>query len=150
MNTQSQFSSHSQPMFVENIVESVRQLVEATRERQLYVYRPDYSKPVGLNNLFRTVMHLDEQPAPGQLMHVVQISNLDLHDTWTVLYSAADIYAAEQGSLPAIKTWHHQPAVKMMTKEHLVSNLGYRNQNDCHVDIANYLLYGTLPEQVQM
>ncbi len=136
---------YSQPAFIENIVATVKQMIEQSGERQLFTYRPDYTRPIDLSNLYRTALHIDEQPAAGEFMHMVQLSNTESDSTWTVLYGKVDVHHPENRDFISMKTWYYQPMTKMMTKEHLVSNLGYRNQADIHQDIATYLLTGMFP-----
>lgn len=129
-----------QPAFVENIVAAVQDKFK-NHDDGLIVQRPDYTRLVGVgDNLARTTMQLDQQ-VDARDLDVVHVSNLeygDNKDTHVVIFA--------DGAGNTKRTVNYQPPATMLTKEHFVSNIGYRSNVEIHNDIAEYLATGKLPQ----
>lgn len=127
------------PAFVENIVETVKTLL-ADHHDALVIQRPDYDKPLGtMENLARTTLYLSkaDEPKDIAMVHISNIAYGENKDMHVVLFGTM-----EGGTTHTV---NYQPPVSMMTKEHLVSNVGSRSNVEVHNDIVTYLVAGKLP-----
>jgi hypothetical protein len=131
---------YQQPTFVENIIIALQGALK-DKEDALVVVRPDYAKPVGAaDNLFRTTLHLQQQEVPKDIA-LVHISNIPYDGGKTTVVVFGDLQNDQSR-----RTLNYQDATTMMSKEHLVSNLGCRNIKDIDSDILTYLVEGKLPQ----
>lgn len=136
----------AQPAFMNEITANLRDRYKDTSSSavDLVIQEPDYSKPLGtLDNLFRTTIYLGEPGIAPQDNRAVFVSNvLYADETVVVLFVNNPSQPNEER-----QTRYYQPQSRMMVKEHLVSNMGYRPMSVIQEDIDLFLTTNAIPAQ---
>lgn len=131
-----------QPEFVENVVAAVQaEINEVITQENLVVVRPDYTKPLDMQNLYRTTMYIGQAPIAPEKW-ATHLSNIAYDNGATM----AVIFETNPGREDSVSvTRHYQSPTQMALKEHKSSLVTHHSNVQIHLDIAEFILTGKAP-----